>query len=184
MNPLTLVTGWLLCASSQVGSDYFQMPVAGQTDAEYRERVYCYELYHRWRSHWVEGFPYSLSGEIDKHGHPIIRGDPKPDFLVHVPGRMANLLIVEVKPVTAPWDRMADDLRRLTKFRRDLVPRGEPGNYDAAYFWVYGMPLGDWPAFRKRLLEEVAGDTRLDPSLVCCVVHERAGARAVMVPWQ
>jgi hypothetical protein len=71
---LELVTEWLLCASSQLGRHYFQLPVAGSDaeEAEYRERVYCYELYHRWRCHWAEGFPYSLCGEVDKQGHPLI----------------------------------------------------------------------------------------------------------------
>ena len=49
-------------------------------EPEYRERVYCYEHYNRWRCHWPDGYPYSLAGEIDKHGHPIIRGAAKPDF--------------------------------------------------------------------------------------------------------
>lgn len=40
---LEIVTEWLLCASSQVGKDYFQLPVAGKEEPEYRERVYCYQ---------------------------------------------------------------------------------------------------------------------------------------------
>lgn len=85
---LAQVTEWLLSASSQIGREYFQLPVAGAEEPEYRERVYCYELYHRWRCHWFDSFPFSLSGEVDKTGHPLIRGAPKPDFLVHIPGQM------------------------------------------------------------------------------------------------
>ena len=99
--PLRLVTEWLLCASSLVDEDYIQLPVADSEDLEYRERVYCYELYHQWRMHWPKNFPFSLSGELDKSGHPLIRDKSKPDFLVHIPGQMTNLLIVEVKPKNA-----------------------------------------------------------------------------------
>jgi hypothetical protein len=181
---LALVTEWLLCASSQVGSEYFQLPVAGSEDLEYRERVYCYELYHRWRSHWFEGFEFSLSGEIDKSGHPIIRDSPKPDFLVHIPGQMTNLLIVEVKPRNARLSEMGDDLKKLTRFRRELVGQhGEPGNYYAAYFWLYGLPMSEWIPFRDRLLREVESNEDFDRSLVSCFIHEQPGERAVQVTW-
>jgi hypothetical protein len=180
---LSIVTDWLLCASSQVGSNYFQLPVAGQEDPEYRERVYCYELYHRWRTHWPEGFPFTLSGEIDKSGHPLIRGEPKPDFLVHVPGKMTNLLIVEVKPFNRHFRDMVIDLKKLTRFRRNLVPLGQPGNYHAAYFWVYGLQASEWPAFRNHLLQEVNGSPEFDCALVSAICHERAGDKAVKVPW-
>ena len=136
---LARVTDWLLCASSQVGLEYMQLPVAGAEEQEYRERVYCYELYHRWRCHWPEDFPFSLSGEVDKARHPLIRKSLKPDFLVHIPGEMTNLLIVEVKPQNADETNMADDLVKLTRFRR------APANYHAAYFWVYGLPTGRVP---------------------------------------
>ena len=183
---LATVTEWLLFASSQIGREYFQLPEAGadHEDAEYRERVYCYELYHRWRCHWPDDFPYTLNGEVDKAGHPLIRGGSKPDFLVHVPGHMDNLLIVEVKPENAARARMADDLKKLTKFRRDLKDQwGNPGNYWAAYFWVYGVGPAGWPALRRRLLQEVADCPEFDRSSVSCIVHERAGLRAVLVPW-
>jgi hypothetical protein len=39
--------------------------------------------------------PFSLGGEIDTN-----RGW-KPDFLVHIPGQMTNLVILEVKPGNA-----------------------------------------------------------------------------------
>lgn len=180
---LQLVTDWLLCASSQVPPDYFQLAVAGQEDSEYRERVYCYELYHRWRCHWPDGYPYSLAGEIDKSGHPIIRNAAKPDFLVHIPGHMNNLLIVEVKPVQSTWSLMADDLRKLTYYRRNLVPAGHPGNYNAAYFWLYGLRTVEWPAFRKQLLKQLGGDEHFDKTLVSCFLHESPGKQAVRVAW-
>ena len=182
---LAMVTEWLLCASSHVGHDYFQLPVAGKEGPDYRERVYCYELYHRWRCHWPETFRFSLSGEVDKKGHPLIRGEDKPDFLVHAPGHMSNLLIVEVKPKNAEAPRMAEDLKKLTKFRRDLPPQdGMPGNYAAAYFWVYGLSAAEWRELRVRVISATGNSGEFDPGLVSCFIHEQAGTRAVAVPWE
>lgn len=182
---LDLVTGWLLTASEAVPREYFQLPVAGSERPEYRERVYCYELYHRWRCQWPPGFLFSLGGEINKRGHPLIRGDEQPDFLVHVPGQMYNLLIVEVKPVNAEPARMAADLKKLTRFRRELYDQdGLRASYEAAYFWLYGVPLRSWPSLRERLLAAVAGSDDFDPDLVSCFVHEQAAARAVPVVWR
>jgi len=181
---LDIVTEWLLCASSQVGGEYFQLPVAGKEEPEYRERVYCYELYHLWRCHWPKGFRFSLCGGVDKQGHPLVRGEPKPDYLVHIPGEMSNLLVVEVKPKNAAPARMADDLKKLTTFRRDLPPQHDlSGNYFAAYFWLYGMSVEEWREFRVQVIR-AAGDTReFDPRLVSCFVHEQVGTRAVPVAW-
>jgi len=181
---LEFVTEWLLCASEQVAPEYLQLPVAGKEGLEYRERVYCYELYHRWRCHWPEDFRFSLSGEVDKSGHPIIRKAPKPDFLVHVPGRMSNLLVVEVKPGNAETAQMRKDLKKLTRFLRDLPPQhGQPGNYFAAYFWLYGLLVKEWPTLRRKLLSaQPSGE--FDPALVSCFIHESAGTRALQVSWE
>jgi hypothetical protein len=182
-NKLNQVTEWLLCASSEIGSEYFQLPVAEKEEPEYRERVYCYELYHRWRCHWTRGFPYSLSGEVDKQGHPLVRGGEKPDFLVHIPGTMSNLLVVEVKPRNAELTRMAEDLKKLTRFRRDLPPQDGSGNYYAAYFWLYGLETREWKALWEQVRRGLSS-SQFDPRLVSCFVHERAGARAIPVGWE
>lgn len=175
-NELDLVTGWLLCASSQVSSDYFQLPVAGKEEPEYRERVYSYELYHRWRCHWPHDFRFSLSGEVDKLGNPLFRNQPKPDFLVHIPGQMTNLLIVEVKRQNADVDKMVKDLEKLTVFRRDY-------NYHAAYFWIYGLAASEWPQLRDKIKAKVLGEDKVDLSLITCFIHERAGIEATPVDW-
>jgi hypothetical protein len=79
-------------ATSLIGTDYFQLPVA-DADAVYRERVYCYELYHQLRCLWGD-FPFSLGGEIDKQGNPHFHGGPYaaavPDLLVHNPGNIGR----------------------------------------------------------------------------------------------
>lgn len=185
---LNAVTDWLFLASSEVERNYFQLPVAGSEDLEYRERVYCYELYHRWRTHWANGFPFSLCGEIDKAGHPLIRNRTKPDFLVHIPGRMANLLIVEVKPGNRDdanaIKQMVDDLAKLTAFRRDLKNAdGSPGNYEAAYFWIYGIDDEGWQSLRPQLIQESNARENVDLQLITCVLHHEAGQKARMVAW-
>lgn len=78
---LDQVTNWILDASERLGQEYFQLPVAGE-EPQYRERVYCYELYHLWRCNWSNHFQFSLSGEVDKQNHPIIRKNAKPDYLL------------------------------------------------------------------------------------------------------
>jgi len=43
-----LFEGKMADASARIAADYFQLPVA-DADSVYRERVYCYELYHQLR---------------------------------------------------------------------------------------------------------------------------------------
>lgn len=74
----------------------------------YRERVYCYELYHIMRS-IQEGYidsdkfknidtTFAINGEIDKRGHDFIINSYNPDFVIHKHGNMNdNLCVVEVK---------------------------------------------------------------------------------------
>jgi hypothetical protein len=121
-------------ASGCIGPEYFQLPLA-DADAVYRERVYCYELYHQLRCLW-DGFPFSLGGEVDKGGHPRFQNGPyahaKPDLLVHVPGNMdANLACIEVKPIGRPVAEFTADLRKLTWFCQNA-------NYYRGIFLVYG----------------------------------------------
>lgn len=93
---------------------YFQLPISGQDNPVFRERVYCYELYHQMRTHLGNDFQYKLDGEVDKNGHPAIPKEIKPDFIVHVPGNMEqNLVVMEVKPVTADKDEFEHDLKKL-----------------------------------------------------------------------
>ncbi len=177
---LDTVSRWLLDASTAIAADYVMLPIAGQEEAAYRERVYCYELYHQWRLHWDGGCPYMVCGVIDKQGHPIIRRNEKPDFLVHAPGRMTNLLVVEVKPSNAKLRKMVKDLKTLTYFRRGL---GDGQSYFAAYFWVYGMSEAGWRRRSRELLNRVRGDRDVDLDLIRPVIHQNPGQPATFVDW-
>lgn len=178
---LERVTAWLTDASKAVPWEYFMLPVAGQEKPVYRERVYCYELYHQWRCRWGNDFLYSLSGEIDKQGHPIVRCGAKPDFLVHSPGTMTNLLAVEVKPCNAALTKMVKDLKTLTLFRRSL---GNGKNYFAAYFWVYGHSMADWRSLAEKLVTRARDEVEIDLKLVQPAIHTQAGEAVHFVAWE
>ena len=85
-------------AAASIEGEYFHLPIDGG-DPVYRERVYCYELYHQMRARWPESCEYFLNGEVDKGGHPYFEklGSPKPDFIVHIPGTDNNYAVIEVK---------------------------------------------------------------------------------------
>lgn len=185
-------TEWLLDASKKLSQEYFQLPVTGE-EPQYRERVYCYELYHLWRRNWPNQFPFSLSGEVDKQNHPIIRRKAKPDFLVHIPGKMTNLLVMEVKPKPRQGFDVAyyreettevlEDLDKLTWFRRELTKYGSDANYFGAFMWFYGLNAQEWPILRNCLLERI-GEKNIDTALIRVFLHQQSGQRAIEVYWQ
>jgi len=169
-------------ATQRVGETYFQLPVAGQEDPIYRERVYCYELYHQLRTLWPPDSRYSLCGEVDKMNHPLIRGnnldDTKPDFLVHVPGRLENAVVMEVKPANARPDRIEKDLKTLTAYRR-------LAGYAAAYLLVYGH-FDDLARGVRDVEAAHVGrgqEAEIDLSLIDLWHHEAPGSPAYSVAW-
>lgn len=142
-------------ATSDFPSEYFQLPVAGQEDDIYRERVYCYELYHRMKKDWPTSLNYSLAGEVDKSGHPLIRGGSldraKPDFIFHRPGEMrSNLLVMEVKPINLTQDNLKSDLQKLSAFR-------SKAQYFAAFMLFYGWE--SLPNLIRKIKEAADQDT-------------------------
>ncbi|HTV57858.1 MAG TPA: methionyl-tRNA formyltransferase-like protein [Verrucomicrobiae bacterium] len=158
-------------ASACIGPEYFQLPVA-DGDAVYRERVYCYELYHQLRCLW-DGFPFSLAGEIDKGGHPHFQDGPyaraKPDLLVHVPGSMdGNLACIEVKPSGRPVAEFAADLRKLTWFCRRA-------NYYRGIFLVYGGGPANELGLRENLVRAIKGDVEIDMRRISVLSHADIG---------
>lgn len=176
---LDRVTQWLIEATTAVPSDYIALPVAGVEGTVYRERVYCYELYHQWRQRW-NAPDYTLCGEIDKQGHPVIRSRAKPDFLVHAQGTMTNLLAIEVKPSNASVKKMVKDLRTLTHFRRRL---GEGSNYFAAYFVVYGLDNDGWRDLGLRIRNRVHEDEDISLDLIQPLIHIAPANAAQLTTW-
>ena len=119
-------------ATAAIDGDYFLLPIHGASCA-YRERVYCYELYHQMRLRWPDGSPYRLNGEVDKSAHPYFQqmdtGKPKPDLLVHQPGSGEyNHAVIEVKSVAG--QDIQKDLETLSLFQNI--------GYERAIFLIYG----------------------------------------------
>ena len=91
---------YLRIACEKIDEKYFRLRFASSKELLLRERVYCYELYHQLRIILENRrFRYTLHGEVDKRCHEIIRKGYIPDFIVHIPGEMENLVVIEVKPL-------------------------------------------------------------------------------------
>jgi len=119
-------------ATAAIAAEYFLLPIHGAGPV-YRERVYCYELYHQMRLRWPDDSVYRLNGEVDKMDHPYFQdgGEPKPDLLVHEPGHGNNYAIIEVKICHAAADGIRKDLRTLSRFRNEM-------GYPRAIYLMYG----------------------------------------------
>ena len=160
----------LIKAAENVDAHYFQLPIAGGDEPIYRERVYCYELYHQLRC-MLDDFPYKLNGEVDKSGHPIIRNAKKPDFIIHQPGDMKhNLAVIEVKPVTVK-DRLSElkeDLKTLKWFLNEA-------RYYKAVMLIYGNINGFLP---KNIEQEIEN---IDDSRVVVLWHSKPNKKPKII---
>jgi hypothetical protein len=171
-------------ATEALAAPYFLLPIAdalgGAPLMAYRERVYAYELYHQLRQNWPD-WPYMLSGEIDKRGHPVVRGhlldNVKPDLLIHVPGRMdRNLVAIEIKPLRP--DAYPDERHNFQQDIRKLIAFRELG-YFGAIFLVFGESLDRLRTHAAELRRE-----GIPIDEVQLFHHSRAGTAAAPVQWE
>lgn len=103
-------------AVTAIDSRFFRVMVAGSDRTFFRERVYCYELYHQLRS-ILKGFPLTIYGEVDKSGHPRRAERRIPDFVVHDPGDdKLNLVIVEVKSTQSKRGAFLKDIDTVNRY--------------------------------------------------------------------
>jgi len=125
----------LKTATERIEQNYFNMPVTGKHAPIYRERVYCYELYHQLRCLWDDFSlkTFKLCGEVDKKSHPIITREFKPDMIVHEPGTMDNLAVIEVKSCDYDVNDYKYDLEKLIWFF-------DNASYSRGILLVYGKP--------------------------------------------
>ncbi|MBB4010508.1 MULTISPECIES: hypothetical protein [Rhizobium/Agrobacterium group] len=138
-------------ATGQVEAHFFNLPIDGGGPI-YRERVYCYELYHQLRILWPrrDETDFVLNGEVDKRGHPILHrlglDMSIPDLLVHVPGYMGrNHAIIEVKA----GGNAANNPRGIEKdFATLSVFQTEVG-YERGLYLFYGY-------YPERLVRDIA----------------------------
>lgn len=103
-----------------ISDAYLSIDRFGEATPILRERAYCYELYHQLRQVLPEDFQYILHGEIDKRGQRYIKQCfngkcPNPDFVIHEPGTMNNLAVIEVK-ASFETVNISNDLRKLRRF--------------------------------------------------------------------
>jgi len=129
------LTAVLEKATANLSVGYFRVQLDGG-DPVYRERVYCYELYHQLRCLWPKETFFVLNGELDKKAHPILKklgaDYAKPDFLVHTPGSMdGNHAIIEVKSTSAKGKGIRKDLRTLTLFLTKV-------GYERGIYLIFG----------------------------------------------
>ena len=161
----------LVEATARIPPVYFQLPVAGREDPVYRERVYCYELYHQLRISLeaVEDLRgYALSGEIDKQGHPVIRAR-SPDFVFHRPGVMnENIAVVEVKPANGAIKGIRKDLETLSDFVTEQI------GYRLGIHLVYGGQESDLKKFGREF-------ETLDTQPIQLFWHQHQGERARLI---
>lgn len=124
----------------QINPRDFKIKRYGAPEA-WRERAYCYELYHQLRVYLdsKETFPYKLHGEIDKRGQKEIckhfkkykKDCANPDFIVHSPGNDGNLIAMEVKSSTCSRSKANDDIHKLEVFINKI-------NYEYGIFLIFG----------------------------------------------
>ncbi|MBK9622572.1 MAG: hypothetical protein IPO31_25605 [Candidatus Obscuribacter sp.] len=115
-------------ATEKLPSEYFYLPMHN-LPAMYKERVYCYELYHQLRQRWPKDTPFRLNGEVDKARHTDFRTRRMiPDFLVHQPGTDKNYLAIEVKRCDSKDLDDFDNLRWFINY-----------GYKRALWLVYGQ---------------------------------------------
>ena len=104
-------------AAQALGQDYFLLAIDG-ADPVYRERVYCYELYHQLRVRWPESCDWKLNDEVDKQVDIYFRDGraPKPGLLIHIPGTDRNYVVMEVKVFRVDIGDIRKDLTTLSIF--------------------------------------------------------------------
>jgi hypothetical protein len=164
------LTEILAAATTAISPEYFRLPVHG-ADPVYRERVYCYELYHQLRLRWPEATRWRLNGEVDKTAHPYFRDEsaPKPDLLIHEPGTGNNYTVVEVKHTGAKRRGVCKDLRTLSRFRSEF-------GYRRAIYLLFGEDVQNAMA----LIQECADGMGVRDQIEIWL-HGAAGEAAVFV---
>ncbi|PZM77482.1 MAG: methionyl-tRNA formyltransferase-like protein [Candidatus Melainabacteria bacterium] len=128
------LTNRLCLATRNIQSNYFYFPIIGD-DHQYRERVYCYELYHQLRRQWEDDESFTLHGEMDKAGHRYFKDTsaPKPDFIIHEPGFQNNHAVIEVKSTDSLKKGIQKDFGTLQTFLQL--------GYQRAIYLVYGSSV-------------------------------------------
>ena len=137
-------------ATKRIIDKYFFLKVYGGTPV-YRERVYCYELYHQMRCYDSIDVNLYLMGEIDKGGHPKIEECAKglkPDFLIHEPGSGNNYAVIEVKSVEGLKRRLYNrNVPPQYAYEKDIESLScfvDKMGYQRGIYLIYGNNNENW----------------------------------------
>lgn len=146
-------------ATESVPPEYFQIALDGG-DPRYRERVYCYELYHQLRCRWPDNTPFYINGELDKAAHPILRelgaDYAKPDLLIHQPGHMTgNHAIIEIKSSNAQRKGVMKDLETLSLFLAKV-------SYQRAIYLIFGHKAEDTATYVRKVASGFEGSQSIE----------------------
>ena len=175
-NDFDIFLDLFLRATINIEEHYFQLPVAEIEKPVYRERVYCYELYHRIREQTPADFRYKLDGELDKTGHPLIQnvcGKVKPDFLIHERGMMnRNLVAIEVKPIRASIYGIKKDVKTLCCFLENAM-------YFRAIYLIYGEDEKSISKIARMVQRNMTGIP--DECLFSLMYHRHSGIPAEVI---
>ncbi len=163
-------------AAAHVDKMYFHLRIDGGDAPIFRERVYCYELYHQMRLLWPKTTKFFLNGEVDKAAHPILRkldaDKAKPDFLVHTPGYMTgNYAIIEVKHICATKQGIIKDLKTLIKFKDQV-------SYQRGICLIYGDLPGNEVLSK---VCEAAREANIELRKIELWQHKKPGEMAVRI---
>lgn len=163
-------------ATANIDEMYFNLHIDGGDAPIFRERVYCYELYHQMRLLWPKTTNYFLNGEVDKSAHPILReidaNNAKPDLLVHTPGFMeGNYAIIEVKHIYARKPGIIKDLKTLTKFTNQV-------SYQRGIYLIYGNSHENEIMTR---VSKAASESDIDIRKIELWCHKEFGKEAVRI---
>jgi len=124
-------------AITMIDEKYISVSMYQLPGKRYRERVYCYELYHQLRKLLDDDYEYMLDGELDKKAHPIIEkniGAKIPDFVVHYRSYMEhNLVIIEVKSIK----NIKDNISNLEKDVDKIIDFIEEAEYNYGIILIY-----------------------------------------------
>ncbi len=167
----------LLSATEKIEEKYFHLPVTYRAYI-YRERAYCYELYHQIRKLLPIDFQYVLSGEINKAGHPLIVGSCgsiTPDFLVHNPGHMGgddNLAIIEVKTIIGA-DFTTEGEGLLKDIETIQCMTSIKNGYYKGIIVIFGSENNEKKTQIERIYKE-----RCDTEKVILIIHDNPLERA------
>lgn len=158
-------------ATTSIGKMYFYLTIDGG-DAVFRERVYCYELYHQMRKIWPVNSKFVLNGELDKAAHPILSklgaDHAKPDLLIHTPGDMkGNYAIIEVKHAISRGG-VIKDLENLALFTQEV-------KYKRAIYLIYG-PHANAKGYDK--IQRFANELSLENTCIEVWLHSEANQPA------